>query len=416
MKGHVTRKGGSGPWYVVIDIGRDPITNKRRQKWYSGFRTKKAAEAELAKLLHQMQTGAYVEPTKLTLGDYLRQWLDDYAKQNVSGKTFERYEQIVEKSIVPALGSLPLSKVQPLQIQNFYAQQLESGRKKRAKAKTAALEPESAEATETKAEEPPKGLQPQTVLHFHRLLRKALAQAVRWNLLAANPADRVEPPKVRPQEVQPIDETRAAWLIELSEGTRCYIPIILAIYTGMRRGEVLALRWQDVSLEGGYARINRAVEQTKKRGIVFKEPKSRKGRRVVSLPAFVVEALKTHRTAQDELKALLGSGYEDGDLICCREDGTIWKPVAFDSSYRQLLERRKLDGPNFHALRHSHASHLLRSGVDAKVISERLGHSKVSFTLDQYVHLLPGMQEEAAQKIEDVMKAAREKIQPRHVS
>ncbi len=231
-----------------------------------------------------------------------------------------------------------------------------------------------------------------------------------------NPADRVEPPRANPKEIVPIDEVRAAWLIEMSQGTRVYLAIVLAIFTGMRRGEILALQWGDVDLEMGYLLVRRALEFTKANGCVFKEPKSRRGRRKISLPAFVVAALKEHAMKQADYKRSLGPAYQQHDLVVCREDGAIWSPPAFDSSYRQLLKRRKLDGPTFHGLRHSHASHLLRSGVSPKVISERLGHSKVSFTMDQYVHLLPGMQEEAAIKIDAAMKTAREKIQPKHVS
>lgn len=164
----------------------------------------------------------------------------------------------------------------------------------------------------------------------------------------------------------------------------------------MRRGEILALRWQEVGLKGGYAKIARAVEQIKAKGIVFKEPRSRKGRRVLSLPAKVVETLRAQLAAQNERNAILGEGYAGSGLVCCCEDGRVWKPAAFDSTCRQLLKRRQLDGPNFHALRLSHASHLLRARIDPKVISERLGHSKMAFTMDQYVHLMPGMQEKAA--------------------
>jgi integrase len=398
MKGNIVKRGSS--WYIKLELDRDPVTGKRRQKWYSGFETKEAAKDELVRLRHQMQTGTFVEPRQTTVGEYLKMWLADYAKPNVSGKTYERYEQIVNNNLLPGLGSIPLAKLQPLQIQNLYSEQLATGRKKKAKSENASA-----------------GLSPQTVLHHHRVLRKALAQAVRWNLLVANPADRVEPPRARPQEVQPVDEAQAAWLLELAEGTRLQVPVALAIYTGMRRGEILALRWQDVDLEAGYATVCRALEFTKANGCVFKEPKSRKGRRRVSLPGGMVEILVAHLGKQNEYRAALGHGYQDNGLVVCVEDGSIWKPPAFDSSYRQLLKRRKLSGPTFHALRHSHASHLLRQGVDPKLISERLGHSKVSFTLDQYVHLLPGMQEEAAQKIEAVMKAARAKIQStKHVS
>jgi integrase len=384
MKGHVRKRGDV--WYVKLELDRDPVTNKRRQKWYSGFTSKKAAESELTKLLHQMQTGSYVEPSRLTVADYLRKWLADYAKLNVSAKTFERYEQIVNNDLVPEIGGIALAKLQPLQIQGMYSKQLASGRKKGA-----------------------GGLSPQTVLHHHRVLRKALAQAVRWNLVVSNPADRVEPPRVAVEEVQPIDEMAAAWLIEVAQGTRIHIPITLAVFTGMRRGEILGLRWADIELEAGYLHVRRSIEETKA-GVAFKEPKSRKGRRIVSLTPTVTATLAAHREQQERRRQILGAGYETGDLVCCQDDGRIWKPSAFDSSYRQLLKRRKLTGPTFHALRHSHASHLLRSGVDPKVISERLGHSKVAFTLDKYVHLMPGMQEAAAQKIEDAMATARTRI------
>ena len=391
MKGHVTKKGNK--WYIKLDVERDPITGERKTKWFSGFDTRKAAEKELAKLIHQLDTGTYIEPTELSIGEYLRTWLKDYAEQHVSGKTFERYTQIVENNLVPMIGSIMLPKLQPLHIQGMYSKQLNSGR---ANGKG--------------------GLSPQTVLHHHRLLRKALAQAVRWNLLLANPADRVEPPRVRAKEVQPIDEVRSVWLMEMAQGTRLYLPIMMALYTGMRRGEILALQWDDVDLESAHLFVRRALEFTKANGCVFKEPKSRRGRRPISLSPTLISALKDQLVKQAEYKRTLAAAYRDHHLVVCREDGEIWKPPAFDSSYRQLLLRRKLDGPTFHALRHSHASHLLRNGVDPKVISERLGHSKVSFTLDQYVHLLPGMQEEAASKIESAMNAARAKIQPKHLA
>jgi integrase len=330
-----------------------------------------------------------VEPSRVTVAEYLRKWIEDYARPNVAGKTFERYKQIVENDLVPVIGSISLHKLQPLQIQNFYAGQLQHGRKKGE-----------------------GGLSAQTVLHCHRVLHKALAQAVRWNLLVANPADRVELPRVNQKEIQPIDETAAAWLMEVAQGTRLYIPILIAVYTGLRRGEILALRWQDTDLESGYADVCRALEYTKERGLVFKAPKSRRGRRKVELPATLVAALVEHRAVQDDYRKRLGAGYRENDLVVCVEDGSVWKPPAFDSSYRQLLKRRKLAGPTFHALRHSNASIMLREGVDAKVISARLGHSKVSFTLDQYVHLFPGQQKNAASKIDAVLKTARDKIHP----
>lgn len=221
-------------------------------------------------------------------------------------------------------------------------------------------------------------------------------KAVVWKLRTQNPAHGVTPPKVQSREVTPIDEVQAAWLITVAEGTRLYIPIMLAASTGLRRGEILALRWADVDWDCKVLRIRRALEESTA-GIAFKEPKSRKSR-PVAMPDLLVDALRTHRSKQQEYRNTLGDGYQELDLVCCVEDCSIWKPSAFTSAYRDLLRRRKLSGPNFHALRHSHASQLLKSGVDAKVISKRLGHSRTSFTMDVYAHLMPGQDEEAANR------------------
>src|SRR5579884_1208093 len=306
MAGHIRKRGDK--WEYKLELDRDPVTGKRRAKWYTGFKTKKAAGDDLIEKLRQRQTGSFVEPNRLTVADYLRKWIEDYARPNVAGKTFERYKQIVEDELIPGLGAVPLHRLQPLQIQNLYSEQLQRGRKKGTKN-------DAGEVVEA-------GLSAQTVLHHHRVLRKALAQAVRWNRLVANPADRVEPPRVVQKEIRPVDETGAAWLIEVSQGTRLYMPILLALYTGLRRGEILALRWQDTDLDSGYLTVCRALEYTKERGLVFKEPKSRRGRRRISLPQTLVAALTEHKAKQDGYRQKFGPGYHENDLVVCVEDGS----------------------------------------------------------------------------------------------
>lgn len=288
--------------------------------------------------------------------------------------------------MTPALGSIILPQLRPLAIQEYYQKALESGRK-----------------------DGGGGLSAQTVLHHHRVLRLALQQAMRWQLVARNPADAVEPPRARRKPVEVPSEAEVAWLLEASEGSRVHIPILLAVGAGMRRGEILALQWEHVNLPARTLTIARSLSETPD-GVEFKEPKSHKGRRTLALPPFVCDALKQHLAEQQERRELLGEAYAEGDLVCCREDGSIWPPSAFTSAYRALLRRRNVRNVNFHALRHAHASQLLKAGISPKVISERLGHSKVGFTLDTYAHLLAGMDEEAATRLDVAMRDARQKL------
>jgi hypothetical protein len=190
MKGHI-RPRGENAWAIVLDIGRDPATGRRQQKWKTIHGPKKDAQRELNRLLHEIDTGSYIEPSRTTLGKYLKEWLESYARTNVAPKTFERYQEIVECHLVPALGKHILSQLKPLHLQSYYSQALLSGRRP-ARGKRNA----------------PAGLSGRTVLHFHRVLRQALAQAVKWQILVRNPADSVEPPRPARIEMHALNEAQ----------------------------------------------------------------------------------------------------------------------------------------------------------------------------------------------------------------
>ena len=380
------KKRSEHSWTIVLYLGKDPITGKKKQSWRTVNGTKKEAERELNRLLHELNSGAYIEPAKLTVADYLERWLADYAKSNVSGKTFERYVEMVRKQLIPALGAHALPKLQPLHIQSFYTQALESGR----------LDGNG-------------GLSPQTVLHHHRVLREALGRAVKWQLLTRNPADAVEPPRPARREMRSINETQTAWLLDIASGTRFYVPVLLAVTSGMRRGEFLALRWSDVDLFSGMVAVCRSIEQTKT-GVRFKSTKGKKGR-AVPVPNLTRQALQEHRRAQDAQRQQLGAAYEDQDLVCAREDGSLWKPDTFTSDFAKLATRAGMKGVRLHDMRHSHATQLLGQGVHPKIVSERLGHSNVAITLDVYSHVLPGMQEDAVAKVNTSLQSAIDKQQ-----
>ncbi len=245
MKGHI-RKRGKSSWSIVVELEPGP-DGKRRQKWETVHGLKKKAEDRLAEILHSMNVGTYVEPAKLTVKQYLSDWLNEVAKNRVAGKTWERYKAIIDHHLIPSFGELPLQKLTPSKIQSAWAQELIKGR----------IGKEG-------------GLSPQTVLHHHRLLHLAMDKALKLQLIARNPTDAVDPPRPRPKEQSVLDEAQSAWLIDAAVGTRLHLPILFAITTGLRRGEILALRWRDVDLETAYLTVNRAIEETKK-AVTFKE-------------------------------------------------------------------------------------------------------------------------------------------------
>lgn len=384
MRGHI-RKRGKASWAIVLDLGRD-ASGKRKQKWHSVKGSRRDAETELTRLLNEVRTGEYVEPSKMPVSDYLDRWLRDYAKPRVSPKTYERYSQIVERELKPELGNQMLAKLKPLHIQAFYAKALSEGRK-----------------------DGRGGLSAQTVLHYHRLLHKALDQAVKWQLLARNPAMAVEPPRPQRTQMRALDENETAKLLGLIADGRLHMPVLLAITGGLRRGEILALRWKDIDLQTGRAVIARSLEQTSE-GVRVKSPKTERGRRTVIFPAYTLDQLRTHKKEHAKRRLALGPAYEDNGLICAREDGTFWPPDTLSTAFAALVRRSKMEHFRFHDLRHTHATQLLKQGVHPKIVSERLGHSNIGITLDTYSHVLPGMQEEAISGYEITLRKTIEGI------
>lgn len=380
MKGHITKR-GKNSWSIVLDLGRD-ANGKRRQKWHTVHGKKDAAEREMARLIHTLSTGEYVEPSRMTVGDYLKRWLADYAKPNVSSRTYDGYYDIIHGHIIPAIGHHALAKLKPLQIQAHYTAALESGRKDKS-----------------------GGLSAQTVLHHHRVLREALQQAIRWKLLVWNPADAVEPPRAVRVEMSALDENETATLLAAAAETEMYLPVLLAVSTGLRRGELLGLRWADVELDAGRLSVRRSLEQTRS-GLNFKQPKTKKSSRTITLPTVTVEALRRHRVAQAKNRLQLGPAYKDGDLVCCNSDGAPWKPDSFTRAFIQLVRSNNMAHIRLHDLRHSHATQLIKQGVHVKVVSERLGHAGIAITLDTYSHVLPSMQETAAKSFDDALRLA----------
>jgi integrase len=239
---------------------------------------------------------------------------------------------------------------------------------------------------------------------MHRILRQALQQAVRWQLLAVNPADAVKPPKVERKQMSVLDADATAAMLEAARETNMAMPIVLGVLCGLRRGEILALRWRSVDLERGQLAVVASVEQTRT-GIREKETKSGKSR-AVALPSLVVDELRRHRLAQAEGLLRLGVRLNDEHHVVAREDGQPLQPRSLTHAFEKFIRRNGLPHIRLHDLRHTHATHMLASGIHPKIAQERLGHSSVSVTIDLYSHVLPGMQQEAADRVDAAMRDA----------
>jgi integrase len=248
-----------------------------------------------------------------------------------------------------------------------------------------------------------KGLAPRTVQYAHAVLHRALDQAVRWNLIVRNPTDAVDAPRPQRKEIAVLNAEQAQRFLDAAKGDRLHALYVLALMTGMRQGELLGLRWQDVDLGAGSVSVRRTLVRTSQ-GWSWAEPKTAKGRRTVALPAIAVEALRQHRIKQLEERLRAGSIWDDHDLVFPNHTGKpLERQNVVKRSFRPLLNRAGLPA---NRLRHSAATLLLLLGEHPKVVQERLGHSTIGVTMDTYSHVLPDMQRKAADRLDTLFAAA----------
>ncbi|GAB6158802.1 site-specific integrase [Desulfotomaculum varum] len=360
-----------GSWTIVIDLGRDPLTNKRK-RLVRGFKgNKREAEKELARLINEYETGQYIKPSKIKLGQYLLRWLEDYGRPNLAPTTYYSYSKIIEKHIIPVLGNIILNKLQPMHLQQYYSQKLQT-------------------------------LSNRTVLYHHRVLKEALSHAVQWQLLSRNVADAVQAPKNKQKDIELPDLKNIDRLLNAAIEHRDYEIILCALFTGIRRGEILGLRWHDVDLKKNMIFVRNTLQRLPDKGLFFTEPKSKKSRRQILMPQFLSNILQNHRKRQLEEKLRLGQLYQDHNLVFPRPDGTPQDPGQLSHRFKDLVDNIGLSRLRFHDLRHFHATLLLSENINPKKVQERLGHQTISLTLDVYSHLIPSMQNEIAQKLDDI--------------
>lgn len=382
MKGFIEKRGNS--WRLSVYLGKDPGSGKEKRIRKTVRGSEKDAQKALRDLLHSIDEGIFIVPTKMTLEQYLEQWLGTH-KANVEPTTHDWYTMVCRKHIAPHLGRVQLQKLTPLAVQQFYASKLQEGR------------------LDGKGE----SLSPNTVRHIHRVLHKALNAAVKLQLIPRNPCDAADPPKVVKKEARYWTPEEAAQFLEAIQEDRLYALFYVALGTGLRRGELLGLRWQDVDLNEGRLTVRQEIVR-KSKGTLVKAPKTEKSRATISLSRGVVEVLKKHKARQAQERLLMGDQYHDSGLVFATFKGDPLEPSYISGDYfGKLIEKAKVRKINFHALRHTHATILASQGVPLKVVSERLRHSSVAITGDIYSHVFAEMDREAADSFDAAMQAAK---------
>jgi integrase len=377
-EGSITKR-KDGTWQASVSAGYDPATGKPKRKYFYG-RTRREVADMLAKALAEVKTGRFVEPTKTTLGEWLDKWLTGYKKSELKPGTYDSYETLINTHIKPALGNIPMAKLQANTLQDFYNEKLADGR---------------VDGT--------GGLSTRTVRYFHAVIRQALEQAVKEGLLARNVADATNPPVIKNKQMQPLTESELLDFLETAKGDRLFAAYLLSATTGLRRGELLGLCWDCVDLERGTLSVKRQLLRLKGCLILDDSTKSKSSRRNVTLTDDTMRELKSHRKRQLQERLLLGGDYRDNGLVFCKEDGTALEPVDFNKRFQRYLTNAGLPKVRLHDLRHTHATLLLARGIPAKLVQERLGHSSITMTLDLYSHVTPEMQRLAAESMNGLL-------------
>jgi len=363
MKGHLVER-SPGHWSIVLDA-RDAAGNRKR-RWFSFRGGKREAQRRCAELIAAGQSGGAVDPQRLTVAEYLDRYLADYVEVNVAPSTAQTYRDMLAH-VRRHLGSRPLQKLRPDELQAMYAAIARSG------------------------------LAPRTVRHVYMVFSQALKQAKTWRLVRDNVAEAVKPPPVPGKELPILQPEQARKLLDQMRDRPLYLFASIALKTGLRRGEILGLRWCDLNLDAGRLHVEQALEETLTRGVRVKAPKTRAGRRIITLSPDLVAELRAHWRGQQEQRLQQGLGRASPDSpVLATPDGGWLRPVLVSMQWPRAMRAIGMPGVTIHSLRHTHASTVIASGMDILSVSRRLGHGSPTITLCTYGHMIHGTDEKAA--------------------
>lgn len=409
-EGSIYQRTKDSRWVGVIDLGWQ--NGKRRRKYVYGS-TQESVVDRMADERKNAKDGTLVLDERQTVAVFLQHWLEECARPKVRPNTLRRYKDLIRLHIKPEIGHVPLAKLTPQQVQSFLNRKCGS----------------APVSTARNGRPAPSGLSPRSVQHCHAVLRTALGRALRWGLVARNVATLVSPPRAPHKEVRPFSPEEARQFLDATQGNRLEALYTVALACGLRQGEALGLRWQDVDVDAGTLTVRHQLQRVprpaaeseiqaeskglspampkkpKKTEVQLVEPKSRRSRRTIALPEIVVKALRAHRIRQLQDRLLAGAHWHDTRFVFTTTIGTPLDARNVQDRFKAVLRGAGLRPQRFHDLRHGAASLLLAQGVPARGVMEILGHSQIGITLNLYSHVMPELLRDAAQKMDAILAA-----------
>ena len=376
------RKRGENSWEITINAGTDPLTGKRKRIYKNVKGTKTEAKKVMHELEYKIETGKYSEPSNLTIKEILEKWYQDYGENNLAPSTLEYYDVIIYSHIVPEIGHIKITDLKPMHIQSYISGKLKNGR----------LDGKEG------------GLSRKSVKRHYTVLNQALKYAVKLQVIDNNPAGPVTPPRPEKPEIQAMSKKQVVDLLDSAEGWM-YDFLYMSVFTGTRRGELLALRWQDVDFKNQIIQIKQSATKLKGGNLIFRKPKTNSSIRPINIDKDIIKILKRRSKEQKENKLKLGSKYNnEHNLVFAKPDGSPYLPLYTSKEFKKIAKKAGLEKFRLHDLRHTHATLMLKAEVHPKIVQERLGHSSIEQTLDTYSHVTPSMQKEAVEKLKNSFK------------
>lgn len=396
MAGSIEKRGKNSYRLTVsegFDLNGKPMIHRK-----TVHGTKKDAEVELAKFVTEVQNGLVIDGKSLKFSEFTEIWKRDYGSKELAPSTYKRYCRMLETRLLPYFGHFYINKIKPTDIMKFY-DLLEKD--------TQLVRKKGNNGSKTK-----KPLSGKTILEHHRLLRAMLHKAVYWQLIVANPAERVQPPKARKPKRRSYDDEQTKILLENlellpNEDTKYKVAIILTVFTGVRLGELMGLEWQDVDFKNGIISINRSSQYLADMGVFTKVPKTESSIREIAIPEFIVSLLEEYKLWYEEQKSIYSELWTNSDRLFVQADGKPMHPSTISKWFVKYVGQIGLPVINFHGLRHTNASLLVAQNIDIAVISARLGHAQISTTLDFYVQPLLSHNRKAGYALENLLLPTR---------